>query len=149
MGRVGARVPDVFIFVQGYHILFSHTMLLILLTDAVVCFHLLFVAFVLGGGFLVLRWPWLMRVHIPCTAWGAIIEIGGWICPLTYLENHLRYLNRQAGYSVSFVEHYLLPMIYPDLWFPGGFPPWGFTIIGCGVLLINGMVYFYVWQRNT
>ena len=119
-----------------------------LLADGVACFHLLFVAFVVCGGLLVIYRPRLGWLHLPCAAWGAAIEIGGWICPLTYWENDLRALSQEAGYPTSFVEHYLLPLIYPDLWFPWGFPSWGFTLIGFGVLLLNGVVYFQVWRRH-
>lgn len=38
--------------------------------DAVVVFHLLFIVFVLFGGLLVLRSPWLALLHVPAAAWG-------------------------------------------------------------------------------
>ncbi len=41
------------------------------------------------------------------------IELSGYICPLTPLENRLRQLGGEAGYAGGFVEHYLLPVIYP------------------------------------
>ncbi|MBF0460782.1 MAG: DUF2784 domain-containing protein [Magnetococcales bacterium] len=119
-----------------------------LLADGVVCCHIVFVVFVLCGGFLVLHWPRLARVHLPCAVWGVAVEVGQWICPLTYLENDLRQMSHDAGYTTSFVEHYLLPLIYPALWFPGGFPAWGFPVIGCGVLLLNGAVYVHIWRRS-
>lgn len=120
-----------------------------LLADSVVAGHLLFVAFVVGGGFLVIWWPRLAWVHLPCALWGVAVEIGGWICPLTYLENTLRHMSQEAGYPTSFVEHYLLPLIYPDLWFPGGLPAWGFSVIGGGVLLLNLAIYTTIWQQNS
>src|SRR5512146_3503694 len=83
------------------------------LADAVVAVHLAFVAFVLLGGLLAIRWPRLAWVHLPCAAYGAAIEIGGWICPLTPLENVLRHRAGEAGYTGGFVEHYLLPVLYP------------------------------------
>ncbi|MBK7674504.1 MAG: DUF2784 domain-containing protein [Candidatus Accumulibacter sp.] len=84
-----------------------------LLADAVVVAHFLFIAFVMGGGFLVLRWPWLVVLHLPAACWGALIELGGWVCPLTPLENGLRQAAGEAGYQQGFIEHYLLPIIYP------------------------------------
>ncbi|MBF0625618.1 MAG: DUF2784 domain-containing protein [Magnetococcales bacterium] len=119
-----------------------------LMADGVVSVHILFVLFVLFGGLLLTRWPGLVWVHVPSAIWGAAIEFGGWICPLTHLENHLRRLSHQEGYTTSFVEHYLLPVIYPDLWFPTGFPAWGFTLIGCGVILLNGVIYRRLWRRR-
>ncbi|WP_291993423.1 DUF2784 domain-containing protein [Candidatus Accumulibacter sp. ACC003] len=84
-----------------------------LLADAVVVLHLLFIVFVIFGGFAVLRWPALALAHLPAACWGVLIEANGWICPLTPLENRLRYAAGDAGYGGSFIEHYLLPIIYP------------------------------------
>ena len=100
-----------------------------ILADATVLAHLLFIAFVLLGGLLAFRWPRLAWVHVPVFLWGAVVELGGFACPLTHLENQLRMRAGGAGYSTSFVEHYLLPVIYPDLLFPGGFPRSGFIVI--------------------
>ena len=60
------------------------------MADAVVGLHLSFVLFVVFGGFLAWRWPRLAWLHVPTFLWVAGIEILGWICPLTYLENNLR-----------------------------------------------------------
>jgi hypothetical protein len=84
------------------------------LADALVVVHLLFVVFVMAGGFLVARWPRLAWIHLPAAAWGAFIEFSGGICPLTPLENRLRLLGGEAGYAGGFVERYLLPILYPD-----------------------------------
>lgn len=86
----------------------------VILADALVMVHLLFVAFVMAGGFLLVRWPKLVWLHLPAAAWGAIIEFNGWICPLTPLENHLRMLGGGNAYSGGFVERYLLPILYPE-----------------------------------
>jgi hypothetical protein len=86
----------------------------VILADALVIMHLLFVAFVMAGGFLLVRWPKLAWLHLPAAAWGAAIEFTGWICPLTPLENHLRTLGGGSAYSGGFVERYLLPILYPE-----------------------------------
>jgi hypothetical protein len=114
-----------------------------LLADLVVGLHLLFVCFVVGGGLLVLRRPRLAWVHLPAAAWGALIEFAGWICPLTPLEKWLRGRGGGAGYEGDFVEHYLLPVLYPA----------GLTRevqIGLGVLVLaaNVGIYWYVWRRR-
>jgi len=88
-------------------------MLYRLLADLLVAFHALFVGFVVAGGFLALRWRRVAWLHVPAALWGALIEFMGWICPLTPLENHLRSLAGQAGYQGGFVEHYLIPTLYP------------------------------------
>ena len=84
------------------------------LADLVVATHFLFILFMALGGLLTLRWrrfPWL---HVPAAAWGVLLELRGWICPLTPLEIRLRRAGGDAGYDGGFVEHYLLPMIYPS-----------------------------------
>ncbi|MCW8886835.1 MAG: DUF2784 domain-containing protein [Motiliproteus sp.] len=118
-----------------------------LLADLTVCLHLLFILFVVFGGLLVFHWPKLAWLHIPAFLWGGGIEIGGWICPLTYLENDLRSLGATAGYDTSFVEQYILPLIYPQILFGDSFPPQGFLLIGIAVLLINGFIYIFIWKK--
>ncbi len=118
------------------------------LAVAAVAVHFLFILFVLFGGFLVFRWPRVAWAHVPVFLWGALIEFGGWVCPLTYLENHYRLKGLAEGYATSFVEHYIMPLIYPDLLFPGGFPRSGFIAIGVFVLALNGAVYWRAWKRR-
>ena len=114
-----------------------------LLADIVVGVHALFVAFVVLGGLLVLRWPRLAYLHIPAAIWGAAIEFAGWICPLTPLEKWLRRQAGSAGYSGSFIEHYILPILYPS----------ALTreiqlILGFLVIAFNLIIYAYVFRRR-
>jgi len=85
-----------------------------ILADVLVLAHLLFVAFVMAGGFLLARWPRLLALQLPAVAWGAYIELSGGICPLTPIENHLRTLGGGTPYGGDFVERYLLPVLYPE-----------------------------------
>jgi hypothetical protein len=112
------------------------------LADLVVITHFLFIAFVLFGGLLVLRWHRVAWVHLPAMTWGAAIEFFGWICPLTPLENSLRRASGAAAYNEGFVEHYLLPIIYP-----GGLTRGIQVLLGCAVLVLNFAVYFVAWRR--
>ena len=84
-----------------------------ILADAIVLAHVAFVVFGVLGGFLTWRWRLAALVHLPVLAWGLWIELSGNICPLTPLENHLRALAGEAGYSGGFVEHYVVPVLYP------------------------------------
>lgn len=85
-----------------------------LAADLVVLLHLGFVVFVVLGGLLA-RWrSWVALVHLPCAVYGAAIEIWGWVCPLTPLENRLRVLGGEQGYAGNFVEHYLVGVLYPE-----------------------------------
>lgn len=83
------------------------------LADLVLVSHLAFIVFVVAGGLLALRWRWIPLVHLPAALWGIYIELSGGICPLTPLENALRRTAGSSGYSGSFIEHYIVPVIYP------------------------------------
>lgn len=84
------------------------------LANAIVLTHFLFIAFLVCGGLLVIRWPRLAVVHLPVAVWGAVVEIFGWVCPLTPLENHFRVLAGANSYSGDFIARYLIPVIYPE-----------------------------------
>ena len=81
--------------------------------DAVVLLHLGFILFVSVGGLFVLRWPRLAWIHLPAVAWGALIELTGWICPLTPLENRLRAAAGGPAYTDGFIDRYIVPIVYP------------------------------------
>ena len=84
-----------------------------LAADGVLLLHLAFILFALFGGALAARWRWMPLVHLPTAAWAFFVELTGRICPLTPIENDLRVRAGQSGYTRSFVEHYLLDLIYP------------------------------------
>ena len=114
-----------------------------LAADLVVLLHFAFILFVVLGGLFVLRWPKLAWLHLPAAAWGVAIELRGGICPLTPLENALRRAAGEAGYGGGFIEHYLLPIIYPaaltrDIQ----------LLLGLAVLLLNLAVYAWVVRRR-
>ncbi|UZJ36900.1 MULTISPECIES: DUF2784 domain-containing protein [unclassified Prosthecochloris] len=81
--------------------------------DVVVAFHLLFIIFVIAGGLLLFVKRWVAWFHLPAVVWAVMIEWKGWICPLTPLENYLRYKAQGSGYEGGFIGHYLLPIVYP------------------------------------
>lgn len=86
-----------------------------ILADLTVGAHLLFILYVLAGGLLIYRSRHFAVPHLACVAWGLYIELApNAVCPLTPLENRLLALAGQAGYSDSFIEHYLLPILYPE-----------------------------------
>ena len=113
-----------------------------LLANAVVVVHALFIVFIVFGSFLAWRWRWVAVLHVPCAVWGVLIEYNGWICPLTPLENSLRMRARQQGYSGGFVEHYLLPAIYP-----AGLTPRIQVVLGTAVLVVNVITYAVLVRR--
>lgn len=113
------------------------------LAQLVVLVHLGFVVFVVVGGLLVLRWRRLMWLHLPAAAWGALIEFAGWICPLTPLEIFLRRQAGEAGYHGGFIEHYLLPILYPP-----GLTRGVQVVLGTVVIVVNVLAYWRVWKKR-
>jgi hypothetical protein len=111
--------------------------------DLIVLIHLGFVLFVVAGGFLALRWRWMPWLHLPAAVWGALIEFAGWICPLTPWENALRRAAGEAGYPGGFVEHYLLPVLYP-----AGLTREVQLALGLLVVAVNALAYAMVWRRR-
>ena len=116
-----------------------------LLADLVLILHAGFVAFVMLGALLVLRWPRVAWVHVPVALWGAGIEFVGGICPLTPLENHWRRLAGELGYPGGFVEYYVMSALYP-----AGLTQRVQLVLGMLVLVVNGAVYAWVlWRRRS
>ena len=113
-----------------------------LLANAVVSIHALFILFVVLGGFLAWRRRWIAAVHIPCAIWGVLIEYRGWMCPLTPVENALRAKAGQQGYSGGFIEHYLMPTIYPS-----GLTPRVQALLGTFVLVVTAFAYTVLLRR--
>jgi hypothetical protein len=111
-------------------------MLFRILADLVVLLHLLFIVFVVAGGFLALYKSWLALLHLPAAAWGAYIEFSGTICPLTPLENLFRRMAGEKGYSAGFIEHTLHPLIYP-----AGLTHDIQALLGLLVVTVNLIVY--------
>jgi acyl-coenzyme A thioesterase PaaI-like protein len=109
---------------------------------AVVVVHIAFVIFAAAGGLLVLRWRRIAWVHLPVAAWGALIEFGGWVCPLTPLEQRLWEQAGRQGYEGGFIDHYLVPALYPT-----GLTRGTQITLGLVVVIVNVTVYGIAWRR--
>ena len=117
-------------------------MLYSLAATTLLALHATFIAFAVFGGLLVRwrgGWVWL---HLPAAAWAAAVVMAGWICPLTPWEQALRRAAGQEGYTGGFVEYYLLAAIYPD-----GLTRGLQISLGAGVVLINLLIYAWVWHH--
>jgi hypothetical protein len=117
-------------------------MLYRVLADLVVLAHLAFIVFALLGGSLALHWRWMPWAHLPAALWGVLVEFFGWFCPLTPLENSLRLASGTVGYSGGFIEHYIIPIIYP-----AELTREVQMLLGLVVLAVNLAIYLMVWHR--
>ena len=112
-----------------------------LLTELTVVSHLLFIVFVIVGGFIVRRHRWLAVVHLAAVAWAVYAELAsGVVCPLTALENYFAQRAGLSSYEGDFITRYLIPVIYPE----------GLTravqgVLAVIVLAVNGVAYWGVW----
>ena len=111
--------------------------------DLMVTIHIAFIAFVMLGGLLVLKWRWVSLMHLPAAIWGALIEYRNWLCPLTVWEQEFRRLGLQEGYAGGFVERYVLPLLYP-----AEYTRELQIILGSLVLAVNLAVYAWVIHRR-
>ena len=84
----------------------------------------------------------MIWLHLPAVAWAAWIELAGRVCPLTPLENRLRRLAGEIEYRGGFVEHYVLPVLYPN-----GLTRSRQVILGLLVLGLNLAVYAWLLTR--
>jgi len=113
------------------------------LADLVLVVHAAFIVFAVLGGLLVLRWHRLAWLHLPAVAWGAIIELMGWICPLTPLESSLRVAAGGEGYRGGFLEHYLDALLYPT-----ALTRADQIALGLALLVFNVAVYAWILSRE-
>ena len=111
--------------------------------DVVLLVHFGFITFVVLGGLIAFRWLPIIYLHLPTVVWGALIEFQGWICPLTPLEHHLLRAAGEEGYTGSFLEHYLLPVIYP-----AALTDTVQIVLGMLVVAVNFAIYTVLWHRN-
>lgn len=111
--------------------------------DSVLVLHLAYVLFALLGGLLVAYRRWLLPLHLVAIGWAIYVQLANPGCPLTGWEQTLRLRAGDAGYSGSFIEHYLLPILYPGwLTVPLQY------VLAAVVVLVNLAVYGWLWHRR-
>ena len=118
-------------------------MLYRLAAETVLLLHLAFIVFVIAGAAGAARWRWLPLIHLPAAAWGVFVELTGRLCPLTTAENYLRLKAGAAGYNDSFIEHYLLAIIYP-----AGLTQEIQFALAAAVVVINAAIYAWIFYRR-
>lgn len=107
-----------------------------LAADTMMIAHLLYIVFVIVGGFLAFRARRVLWLHVPAVLWAIYVQYVGRVCPLTTWEKGFRDLAGEAGYEGGFVEHYIVPIIYPP-----DMPVAMHLVLGTLVILINAGVY--------
>lgn len=112
-----------------------------LVVDTIIILHFVFVLFVLFGALLLLRWRRLVWLHIPALIWGVLVELNGWVCPLTPLENRLRADAGLGMYHGDFVMHYIMPVLYPE-----NLTRTTQLLFGITVIIVNIVIYLYVFR---
>jgi hypothetical protein len=115
-----------------------------LLSGLTVIVHLLFVLFVVAGGLLVIRWRWLMLLHITAVIWAAAVELFGWVCPLTPLENWFRQKAGQNPYEADFIGRLIFPVLYPT-----GLTREVQIVLGLFVVIVNVALYAWLYRRTS
>jgi hypothetical protein len=106
--------------------------------------HLAFILFAAFGALLVVWRPRAAVLHLPALAWAIWIEFTHGICPLTPLENSLRRAAGEAGYAGGFIDHYLMPLIYP-----AGLTPAHQNWIAFGMVAINVLLYGWALAKRV
>lgn len=116
----------------------------LLFADLVLLVHAAYIVFVMAGGVLAIRWRSAAWIHIPAAVWAALVEFTGWICPLTPLEFQLRARGGGTPYEEGFVEHYVLPLLYP-----AGLTRDVQVLLGVIVVGVNVGIYWLVLRRRA
>ena len=112
------------------------------LASLILVIHFLFIVFVLLGGLLILKWPRMLWLHLPAIVWGFLVELNGWLCPLTPWENHFRSLAGRQAYEGDFIGEYLVPLIYPAELTREMQYLFAFIVV-----FLNLAIYYFIWRR--
>lgn len=106
------------------------------LANLTLVIHLIFILFVVFGGLFFFIFSKIVYIHLPALIWGIYIELTGSICPLTHLENWFLNKGEFSTYSSSFIQNYLLPIIYPQ-----NLTSKIQIYLGIGLIIINFLIY--------
>ena len=112
------------------------------LANITLLIHLIFILFVIFGGFFFFLFSKIIYFHIPALIWGIYIEFTNSICPLTYLENWFLFKSDLTTYSNDFINKYLFPIIYPE----------SLTneiqiFFGILLIVINVLIYGFIYKN--
>jgi hypothetical protein len=115
----------------------------LIFAECILLIHFIFIIFAALGAILVLIRNKIAWLHVPTVIWATLIEFTGWICPLTPLENWLRFQGGESGYSSGFIEYYIHPLLYPEMLTRNGQLLLGILLLG-----FNVIIYLRVFSRR-
>jgi hypothetical protein len=112
-------------------------------TDVIVLFHLMWIGFLIFGALLAYKRPWLRALHLAGLTFSLTMQICGWYCPLTYVEQWLRY---QQGpnltYTGSFIAQYAERLVYLTV-----SPP---LVLALTLVICGGTITLYIaWSPSA
>ena len=113
-----------------------------ILATTVLLLHFAFVVFAIFGGIAILYRRWVAWLHLPAVLWSSVVNLAGFVCPLTPLENRFLAAAGQAGYPGGFIEHYIGALVYP-----AGMTRAVALTAGISILVWNAAVYTLVIVR--
>lgn len=85
-----------------------------MLAQATMVVHFLFLAFLVGGGYVAWRWPRVFWPHLAAAGWGLAATTANLSCPLTALESWGLRLAGGQGLRSGFIDTYIEGVIYPE-----------------------------------
>jgi Protein of Unknown function (DUF2784) len=113
------------------------------LTQLTVVFHMLFILFVVVGGFFIRKKRWVKFVHIAAVAWAVYAELSpGIICPLTSLENYFASHAGLSTYKEDFITRYLIPVIYQENLSAN------IQFILAGIVICINVIAYTIWWKQ-
>ena len=110
-----------------------------LLARVFAALHVGFVLFVVLGRLLVLRWPWLVWVHLLALCWAGATMTTDLGCVLTSLEKWAWRRGGREPYSEGFLQHHVVRFDAPERRVKQIH-----VALGVGVLVLNLVAYLYV-----
>ena len=118
-----------------------------ILADAILVFHVLYIAFVVGGQLLIVvglmfKWSWVrnfwFRILHLAAIWIVVLQAWvGVICPLTDWENALRAKAGQTTYTGGFIQYWLHKLIFFEA------EPWVFGVVYTAFGTLVLLTWFY------
>jgi len=110
--------------------------------EATVLLHFAWIVFVVTGALFLRRRRRLKWVHLAAVLYSVAIEVYGWICPLTYLEQWFWRIAGIESYEGSFITYYLEKIIYLHA------PQWVLVTLAVILLIVTLALYFWPPSLN-